>query len=127
MSTRRLTILVIEDSRTYAELASTMLGYLGHTVKVAGSAEAGLAMADTDPPDLIFMDLNLPGMSGYEAVQMMRRNPRLQFVPTVATTVSEIVDRAAIEKGLRAGFSGFTEKPHQADGFRFIIETYVPE
>lgn len=119
-----LTILLVEDSATYALLAESILSAMGHTVTVATSAEAGLAMAESLAPALILMDIHLPGMDGYEAVRAMRQRPALRYTPVVAMTTTEPVNRKSIEAGLRAGFTGHTQKPTHEEGFRFVVETY---
>lgn len=127
MITRRLTILMIEDSRTYAVLATNLLATMGHDVTVAGTAEEGIALARELVPSVILMDIHLPGMNGYEAVRYIRNDAELRYVPVIAMTVTEPVNRASIEMGIEAGFTGHTQKPIHEAGFRFVLETYLED
>lgn len=124
MTESKGSVLLIEDGATYGRLASYLLRGLGYAVTLAGSAEEGLTLARTLLPDLILMDLNLPGMDGYAAVAAVRKDPGLRHIPTVAMT-ADVVEPATMEQGMAAGFSGFTEKPIYEDGFRYVVETYI--
>jgi CheY-like chemotaxis protein len=125
MIARKLTILLIEDSQTYALLASSILDGMGHSVEVAGTAEEGLVRARELIPTVILMDINLPGMNGYEAVRQIRQDSLLRYVPVIAMTVTEPVNKATIEMGIDAGFTGHTQKPIHENAFRFVLDTYL--
>src|SRR5688572_4792407 len=86
MSPRQATVLIIEDNPLNLELATDVLEAAGYTVRQARSAEEGLALARAEPPDLILMDLRLPGTDGYAAVQALRQDPRTKHIPTAALT-----------------------------------------
>ena len=102
-------ILVIEDNDDNRTLVVKVLGRQGYVVREAVSAERGLEAAAADPPDLILMDLNLTGMSGFEAAGRVKADPRLQHVPVVALTAYAMVgDR---ERALEAGCDGYISKP----------------
>lgn len=124
MTETKGSVLLIEDGATYARLATYLLRGLGYAVTLASTAEEGLAVARTLQPDLILMDLNLPGMDGYAAVAVVRSDPGLRHIPTVAMT-ADLVEPDTMEQGMAAGFSGFTEKPIYEDGFRYVVETYI--
>ena len=125
MIAHRLSILLIEDSQTYALLATAILDGMGHSVEVATTAEEGLARARELVPTVILMDINLPGMNGYEAVRQIRQDSVLRYVPVIAMTVTEPVNKATIEMGIEAGFTGHTQKPIHEDAFRFVLNTYL--
>lgn len=127
MVSRRLTILLVEDSQTYGLLATSLLEELGHAVAVATTAEDGLLMARELIPTVILMDINLPGMNGYEAVRQIRQDSLLRYVPVIALTTTEPVNRASIEMGIEAGFTGHTQKPIHKDGFQFLFTAYLGE
>jgi two-component system cell cycle response regulator DivK len=113
-------ILLVEDSATYARLATFLLQGLGHRVTIADHAEAGLRIARDLRPDLILMDLNLPGMDGHRAVQLIREDPLLRAIPTVALTADRI---ESLPPG--SGFTGFREKPIFEEAFRELLEAYL--
>lgn len=106
---RQLRIVLIEDSPTYTLKATHHLEELGHIVTAATSAEAGLVVARATHPDVILLDIHLPGMNGYEAVRLLRQDPELHRIPVVALTNSQPVDKQYIQHGMSAGFTGFTE------------------
>jgi CheY-like chemotaxis protein len=116
---------MIEDSQTYAVLATNLLATMGHHVTVARSAEEGLAVARELVPSVILMDIHLPGMNGYEAVRCIREDPDLRYVPVIAMTVTEPINRASIEMGIAAGFTGHIQKPIHEAGFRFVLDMYL--
>ncbi len=102
-------ILVVEDNRDNRELVVKVLARKGYEVAEAETAEEALALAAADPPDLILMDLNLAGMSGFEATRRLKADPRLRRVPVVAVTAYAMVgDR---ERALEAGCDGYIPKP----------------
>ena len=102
-------ILVIEDNDDNRTLVVKVLARHGYGVREAVSAEQGLADAAEHPPDLILMDLNLAGMSGFEAAGRVKADPRLRHIPVVALTAYAMVgDR---ERALEAGCDGYISKP----------------
>lgn len=125
MVSRSLSILLIEDSQTYALLATALLEQMGHTVEVAGTAEDGLIRARALVPSLILMDINLPGINGYEAVRQIRQDSLLRYIPVIAITVTEPVNQASIEMGIAAGFTGHSQKPIHEDAFKYLFHAYL--
>jgi two-component system cell cycle response regulator DivK len=102
-------ILVVEDNDKNVKLTRDVLEFAGYTVEVATTGEEAVAQALASVPDLILMDLQLPGMDGHEALARLRADPDTQRVPVVALTASAMpMDR---ERALSAGFDGFLEKP----------------
>ena len=102
-------ILVVEDNDKNLKLTRDVLEFAGYTVEVATTGEEAVAQALASVPDLILMDLQLPGMDGHEALARLRAHPDTQRVPVVALTASAMpMDR---ERALSAGFDGFLEKP----------------
>jgi len=102
-------ILVVEDNDKNLKLTRDVLEFAGYTVEVAITGEEAVAQALASVPDLILMDLQLPGMDGHQALARLRADPDTQRVPVVALTASAMpMDR---ERALSAGFDGFLEKP----------------
>lgn len=106
MATR---ILVVEDNPLNLKLVRDVLEFRGFDVATAVTGEEGVTMALSDPPDLVLMDLQLPGIDGHEALQRIRADRRCDGVPVVAVTafaMSTDIDRASA-----AGFDGYIAKP----------------
>ena len=102
-------VLVVEDNADNRALVVKVLSRRGYRVAEAVSGEEALALARRDRPDLVLMDLNLEGMSGFEAARQMKADPRLRDVPVVAITAYAMVgDR---ERALEAGCDGYIPKP----------------
>jgi CheY-like chemotaxis protein len=79
-------VLVVDDDPIQRELVSDILAGEGYAVETAGSGEAGLEAARTAPPDVIVLDLFLPGMDGASVVRELRRDARLSDVRVIVTT-----------------------------------------
>ena len=102
-------ILVVEDNERNLKLLRDVLEYAGYDVRVARTAEDGITLAVSEPPDLVLMDLQLPGIDGMEALRRLRESPRTADIPVVAVTAQAMKqDR---ERALDAGFNGYLEKP----------------
>jgi two-component system cell cycle response regulator DivK len=102
-------ILVVEDNEQNQKLARDVLQVKGYRVLVAESAEIGVPMALKEKPDLVLMDIHLPGMNGIEALAQLRADPATRAIPVLAFTASVMPqDRRQITS---AGFDGFLAKP----------------
>lgn len=103
------TVLVVEDDEKSRELASEILAASGFEVVVCETAEECLERVAGIAPDIILMDIRLPGISGIEALQRLREMPGLAETPVVAVTASVMpLQRSAV---MDAGFDGFISKP----------------
>ena len=108
-------ILVVEDNERNLKLLRDVVEYAGYDVRVARTAEDGIALAVKEPPDLVLMDLQLPGIDGMEALRQLRENPRTADIPVVAVTAQAMKqDR---ERVLEAGFNGYVSKPISVRAF----------
>jgi len=102
-------ILIVEDNEKNLKLVRDVLQVKGYQTVDAGTAEEGLKLARERKPGLILMDIQLPGMSGVDALKALRAEPETASIPVVAVTASVMQqDRQQI---MRAGFDGFIEKP----------------
>lgn len=102
-------ILVIEDNALNLKLVRDVLEHAGYVVGSAATGELGVHAAATEPPDLVLLDLQLPGIDGHETLRRLRREVLPDGVPVVAVTalaMEEDRDRAR-----RSGFDGYLEKP----------------
>lgn len=102
-------ILVIEDNPANMKLTSLLLRNVGHTVLGAVDAEAGLMLARADQPDLILMDIQLPGMDGLAATTLLKQDPTTTAIPVIALTAMAM--KADREKSLIAGCDAYIAKP----------------
>ncbi len=113
-------ILLIEDNEQNRYLATFLLERHGYRVESAFDGPSGIALAEASPPDLILLDIQLPGMDGHEVARALRASARLETVPIIAVTSYAMVgDR---EKSLASGCDGYVEKPIDPDSFVATIE-----
>ncbi len=102
-------ILVVEDNPANLKLASLLLRNAGHAVLSAVDAEAGLTLARSERPDLILMDIQLPGMDGLAATALLKQDPLTASIPVIVVTAMAMTsDR---EKTRDAGCDGYISKP----------------
>lgn len=102
-------ILVVEDNHLNFKLVRDVLEYAGYEVVGAGSGEEGLELARDLPPDLVLMDLQLPGIDGTETMRRLRRGVLPAGVPVVA--LSALAMTQDHEAARDAGFDGYLNKP----------------
>ena len=116
-------ILLIEDNPQNRYLVTYLLEQRGHAILNAGRGEEGVAMALSERPDLILLDMQLPGVDGYEVAKRLRRHDELGAVPIIAVTSHAMIgDRAA---ALAAGCTEYIEKPIDPDTFAGAVEAFL--
>jgi two-component system cell cycle response regulator DivK len=103
-------ILVVEDNELNLKLVRDVLSHAGYQVSEARSGEQGVELAVECRPDLILMDLQLPGIDGTETLRQLRASPLTQEVPVVAVTAFAM--REDRERAVLSGFDGYVEKPY---------------
>lgn len=113
-------ILIIEDNPRNLKLVRDLLQYVGHQTVETDTAEAGLVLARERRPDLILMDVQLPGMDGVQALSRLRDDPATAGIPVVALTAFAMKEDR--ERFLTAGFHGYLEKPISVRQFPGQIE-----
>jgi len=102
-------ILYIEDTENNRILVERKLRRSGHTVLCAAEADAGLAVAAREQPDLILMDMGMPGVDGWEATRRLKEDAALRHIPVIALTAHAMAgDR---ERALEAGCDEYDTKP----------------
>jgi two-component system cell cycle response regulator DivK len=117
-----LSILLIEDNEQNRYLTTFLLNKFGHSVVSACDGPSGIAMALEQKFDLILLDIQLPGMDGYEVARTLRATPSTRNTPIVAVTSYAMVgDRESI---LEAGCDGYLEKPIDPETFVTDINAY---
>jgi two-component system cell cycle response regulator DivK len=102
-------ILIVEDNPANMRLASLLLLRVGHTVLCAVDAETGLTLARADQPDLIMMDIQLPGIDGLAATALLKQDPSTAAIPVIALTAMAMKEDQ--ERAKAAGCDGYIAKP----------------
>jgi two-component system, cell cycle response regulator DivK len=119
----KATILLIEDNAENRYLLTFLLQQHGYDIVAAESGPQGLDLAAKIVPDLILLDVQLPGMDGHAVARAIKSDPLLKHVPVVAVTSYAMAgDR---EKCLLAGAEGYIEKPINPDSFVAEIERFL--
>lgn len=102
-------ILIVDDKATSRELLRSVLENQGHAVIEASNGEEALEKTQSEAPDLILLDLQMPVRNGYEVLEELRKEPAYAKLPIIALTASAMQgDR---EKALAAGFTAYLTKP----------------
>jgi CheY-like chemotaxis protein len=118
-------VLVVEDTPDNLHLMSFLLRAYGHAVEPAESGERGVELAPTVQPDLVIMDLQLPGIDGYQALAALRSDPSLPRMPVIAVTSFAMADDH--RKAVQAGFDHYISKPIDPPTFVDEIDSCLPE
>jgi len=117
------TILVVEDHKLNMKLFCDLLGMRHHSVFQAIDGVEALKLARQHKPDLILMDIQLPGVSGLEIVKWMREDDSLRAIPIVAITAFAM---QGDEERIRAGgCDGYLAKPISAEGFLRVVDQFL--
>jgi two-component system cell cycle response regulator DivK len=116
-------ILVVEDNPLNLKLIRDVLQVSGYDVIEAQSGEEGLRVAQENPPDLVLMDLQLPGIDGTETLRRLRQGTLGPDVPVVAVTALAMAEDR--EAAARAGFDGYLEKPISVRALPGQIEAFL--
>ena len=102
-------VLIVEDNPANLTLATFLLQSAGYTVVSATNAEAGVGLAKTEQPDLILMDIQLPGMDGLEATALLKSDESTRPIPVIALTA--LAMKGDEERIMAAGCDGYIAKP----------------
>jgi len=116
-------VLVIEDNPMNMQLAVDLLEVAGYITFQAETAEKGIELAKTESPDLILMDISLPGMDGLTATGILKQNPDIKDVPIVALTAHAM--RGDETKAMEAGCTGYITKPIDTKAFPKTVAGYI--
>ncbi|ABX03241.1 MAG TPA: hybrid sensor histidine kinase/response regulator [Herpetosiphon sp.] len=116
-------VLYIEDNHDNQRLVRRVLATRGYQIIIANDGNEGWKSAQTDRPDLILMDINLPGLNGYELTTKFKATPQLASVPIVALTANTTPgDR---ERALAAGCDGYISKPIDPRALPDLVASYI--
>ena len=112
-------VLLVEDNPINMELAVVLLSGGGYEILQATTAEAAIGLATQEHPDLILMDIGLPGMDGLEATRQLTQAPETMDIPIVALTAQAMEGER--DKALASGCSGYIAKPIDTRAFAQIV------
>ena len=112
-------ILVVEDNVTNMKLSTFLLESADHEVIAAANAETGLTLARDRHPDLILMDIQLPGMDGLEATALLKADEATRRIPVIALTA--LAMKGDKERILAAGCNGYIAKPLDYKNFLMVV------
>ncbi len=116
-------VLAIEDNRTNMVLISRIVEAEGHTLLQAEDGPSALALLALDVPDIILLDINIPGIHGLDLATRIKNDTRLLHIPIIATTANVLVgDR---ERCLEAGCDDYLPKPLDIRRLREIMRHYL--
>ena len=117
------TILVVEDNAANMRLSTFLLESAGHTVVAAANAEIGLTLALDRRPDLILMDIQLPGMDGLQATGLLKKNEATRGIPVIALTA--LAMKGDEERIRAAGCDGYIAKPLAYKDFLAVVREHL--
>ena len=120
---RKRKILVIDDNELNVKQVRGLLKIKSAHVLEALDAETGIRLAQADPPDLILMDIQLPGIDGLQATELIKQDPNLKSIPVIALTSYAM--RGDKEKALKAGCCDYISKPIDTQSFLEQIDQYL--
>jgi CheY-like chemotaxis protein len=115
-------VLVVDDSAANRDLLDYLFTYFGHRVTQATGGDEAIAAARDDRPDLIVMDLLMPGVDGYHAASAVRRDPALADIPLIAVSAARSATQEAAQA---AGFDGFYTMPLDPETFVELLAPYL--
>lgn len=116
-------VLVVEDNIMNMELVQVLLAQAGYTILEAVNAEAGIALAKSESPHLILMDVSLPGMDGLTAVSALKDDPATRDIPIIVMTAHAMQGDDA--KAMQAGSDAYLSKPIDTREFRRMVARFV--
>ena len=117
-------ILVVEDHEDNRRIVRDLLTSAGYEMIEAVTGEEGVAAAERERPDLILMDIQLPGLDGYEATRRIKANPALRAIPIIAVTSYAL--SGDDQKALAAGCDAYVTKPFSPRALLAKIREYLP-
>src|SRR3954467_4836803 len=118
-------ILVVEDQEDNRRIVHDLLSASGYELIEATTGEDGLKLAAAQKPDLILMDIQLPGMDGYEVTRRIKSNPQLAHIPIIVVTSYAL--SGDDKKAFEAGCNGYVTKPFSPRVLLAKIREFLPD
>jgi PAS domain S-box-containing protein len=119
-------VLYIEDNHSNLEVVAAFLAPHAHVrLRTAASGDAGLALVGEQRPDIVLLDIHLPGMDGYQVLQRLRADPALRDIPVIALSADAMPHD--VQRGLAAGFDRYIAKPVNLNELLGALDTLLGE
>ena len=119
------TILVVDDAPVNLKLTDILLRKEGYKVQTTSDAEQALGLLSTTHPDLMLVDIQLPGMNGLELTRRVKQDARTRDIVVVALTACAMVGDE--DKAFQAGCDGYITKPIDADALPLLVAAHIAE
>ena len=116
-------ILIVEDHKDSRDVLVALLRFSGYQIAEAGNGLQALEKARSETPDLIVMDLQLPGMMGIEAAKILKEDESTAHIPIIAYTA--LLNENLREEALKAGVKSFLDKPASMELIKETIQKYI--
>lgn len=123
MTSKRRRILVVEDTRDSRQIIRDLLSHSGFEVVDVADGETGLAKARAEHPDLIIMNLEFPGLDGYEVTRRLKSDPALKAIPVIAVTSYALSGDE--ERSRAAGCDGYIAKPFRPANLLAVVRSFL--
>ena len=118
-------ILIVEDQEDNRKILRDLLTSVGYELVEATTGEEGVALAETARPDLILMDIQLPGLDGYETTRRIKANPALRQIPVIAVTSYALSGDEV--KAREAGCDAYVSKPFSPRALLAKVREFLPQ
>jgi CheY-like chemotaxis protein len=116
-------VLLVEDNEDNRTIYSTVLRYLGYQVIEAVDGLEAVALARSERPALILMDISIPGMDGWEATRVLREDPSTHDIPIVALTAHALADDR--KRAMEVGFNSYLAKPIEPNAVVAEVRRFI--
>ena len=116
-------VLLVEDNEDNRTIYSTVLRYLGYQVIEAVDGLEAVALARSERPALILMDISIPGMDGWEATRVLREDPSTHNIPIVALTAHALADDR--KRAMEVGFNSYLAKPIEPNAVVAEVRRFI--
>jgi CheY-like chemotaxis protein len=113
-------ILIIDDEKLLVRSTGLVLDHFGYEVRGAIGGEEGLSVASAFLPDLILLDIMMPGMDGWQVLEKLKENPKTRSIPVIIFTAREYSNGRALAR--EKGAADFVAKPFEPDDLSVIID-----
>ena len=116
-------ILVVEDARSHMKLFDDLLSQQGHEIIKSVDGSDAILLATNHEPDLIIMDIRLPGITGFDLIKTLKSDDKLKGIPVIAVTTSALSGDA--ENILSSGFDDYISKPINVPDFLTTVARHL--
>jgi CheY-like chemotaxis protein len=118
-------ILIVDDDQDAIDILQAVLEHGGYKVKAALSGKEALSYVDTNPPDLVVLDIMMPDMDGYEVCEKLKENPKTKNIPIIMLTARDMGDD--VEKALNKKADWYVSKPYDNKYLVHKVEYFLKE